>query len=468
MTKTESMKEKRAKLATLSKVAKELIGRGPFADCETVNDCLVLGYARKIGLPVENFHSYKGWKEKGFHVRKGETGFPVWSKPMRFKKGEGEDEKEFSGFSIAHIFHSGQVELMDSKEAKEAKETTKKPKTTKDGKLAEKLEKLAHSMEKDIQNKLNPSIQSPTPRRIRIAESMREEGLKLQLAQGLLILSAQAWGSDTVGEVDSREFLEDFKVTSKKDALGYISNRPDLVEEYLRDAKLAPKKDEEGEIRRAVNELCGTKIDGFFPTPDAIADQMVELADFPPGLTSLLEPSAGYGALIDAAIRAHGDGRLEVTCFEVNHKLQEILRMKGHTPHRTQDFIEYASTERFDRVLMNPPFENGQDMMHTQIAYDKLNPGGVLVGIVCENCFYRNDGEYPEFREWLEELGAEVIDLPAGAFTGTIRTTNVKTRIIKLVKPHTNYHNRVAQLEAEGLTTSDAQGVADAEGLSPF
>ncbi len=324
----------------------------------------------------------------------------------------------------------------------------KKPKndpSREQDKLAEKIDKLAHSMTKEIQGKMNPAVagQNPTPRRIAMAASMREDGERMQLAQAVLfaVADCKREGAPVGWPINlppSMRWLND--CTSKKDALIYAAKYGSNIKKAMKEAGVAPREDKEAKVKAAINELCGNKIDGFFPTPAAIADRMVELADFPPGLCTLLEPSAGYGALVDAAIRRQGDGRLRVTMYEVNYRLFEILTMKqkmgltGSTSY-CEDFIEHVSPRKYDRVLMNPPFENKQDMMHVQVAYDALTRGGVLVAIVSEGCFFRTSTEHIMFREWLEDLNAETIDLPASAFTGTIRTTNVKARILKLVKP---------------------------------
>lgn len=51
-----------------------------------------------------------------------------------------------------------------------------------------------------------------------------------------------------------------------------------------------------------------------------------------------------------------------------------------------------------------------------------------------EGAFFRSDKVAADFRDWLEETGAEVIDLPAGSFQGTITSTGVKARIVVIDK----------------------------------
>src|SRR5690606_5547682 len=62
-----------------------------------------------------------------------------------------------------------------------------------------------------------------------------------------------------------------------------------------------------------------------------------------------------------------------------------------------------------DRVVMNPPFSKQQDIDHIYHAFKFLKPGGILVSVVSESPFYRNNKKSVEFREWLND--AEIINL---------------------------------------------------------
>ena len=53
--------------------------------------------------------------------------------------------------------------------------------------------------------------------------------------------------------------------------------------------------------------------------------------------------------------------------------------------------IFLQTTGKYDKIIMNPPFENGQDIDHIRHAYSLLNDGGRVVCIMSEGTFYRND-----------------------------------------------------------------------------
>jgi predicted RNA methylase len=195
-------------------------------------------------------------------------------------------------------------------------------------------------------------------------------------------------------------------------------------------------------IRQLERQLVGAKIPGYFPTPPEAADRVVELARIEPGMR-VLEPSAGKGDLAEA-IRRGGGGFAE--CVERQATLHAILMERGYVSHHG-DFLELTLEHwrfgyqdpafGFDRVCMNPPFEDGADMTHVQHAFGMLRPGGRLVAIMSEGTFFREDRQTVAFRAWLDELGAENEKLAAGTFnrSDVTQRTNVATRIVVIDTP---------------------------------
>jgi hypothetical protein len=184
-------------------------------------------------------------------------------------------------------------------------------------------------------------------------------------------------------------------------------------------------------IKAAERSLIGKSIPGYFPTPPTLAEMVIDAADILPGM-SVLEPSAGKGSLADEVTEAV-EG-VTVQCIEINPDLREILTMKGYTLIH-HDFTTYEG-QAVDRIVMNPPFENGQDIEHVMLAFEKfLKPGGKLVSIMCEGPFFRSDKKSEAFREWLNNIpGASWDKLPEGSFIDSDRSTAVNTRIVILPK----------------------------------
>lgn len=162
----------------------------------------------------------------------------------------------------------------------------------------------------------------------------------------------------------------------------------------------------------------------LFPTPSDLAARMVEIADIQPGY-SVLEPSAGTGAIL-GAMGGRMFGPMEktgsVVAVEINEKL--CGRLRGEFPKTRvlcQDFIEFPTEEKFDRILMNPPFVNGSDIRHILKARDLLKPGGVLVAICAGG---------PRQKTALEPLADLWEPLPAGTFQES--GTNVSTVLLTI------------------------------------
>lgn len=202
------------------------------------------------------------------------------------------------------------------------------------------------------------------------------------------------------------------------------------LREFLQ-LKEAPKA--EDPIKAKERDLIGTKIPGFFPTPDkVIKDDLLPKVDIQPG-DKVLEPSGGSGKIADKIREQQPDANL--TTIETNYSLRELLHLKGHKVSEDTDFLEH--TEKYDKIVMNPPFENLQDIDHVKHAYSLLEPGGKMVSVMGEGPFFRKDKKAVEFREWLDEVGAEVEKLPEKSFQTkeAIRQTGVSTRIVTIKKP---------------------------------
>jgi len=148
----------------------------------------------------------------------------------------------------------------------------------------------------------------------------------------------------------------------------------------------------------------------LFPTPAPLAARMVDLAEIEEG-HAVLEPSAGTGNLLKAIREATG-GRAVRTAVEINGKLCDRLRIveAGATVIHA-DFLQCADLGRFDRIVLNPPFERGQDIEHIMHALRFLKPGGRLVAI-CAN----GPRQSALFTQLAAEQGGMFEPLPAGSF----------------------------------------------------
>lgn len=121
----------------------------------------------------------------------------------------------------------------------------------------------------------------------------------------------------------------------------------------------------------------------FYPTPPALADRAVDLAEIEPD-HRVLEPSAGQGGLADFLPPS------QTTCVEISELFCKILRSKGFSTVCT-NFLKLTFPTQFDRVVMNPPFDRGQWVAHVEHAASMVIPGGRLVAILPASAPTRED-----------------------------------------------------------------------------
>jgi protein-L-isoaspartate O-methyltransferase len=158
----------------------------------------------------------------------------------------------------------------------------------------------------------------------------------------------------------------------------------------------------------------------LFVTQPELAARMVAIAGIEPGHT-VREPSAGTGNIIRAIAQTIDLDKITLSAIEINQNLTQGLRSSfPNIQIQCADFLELAPVPECDRILMNPPFANGQDIAHITHAIKMLKPKGRLVAIC---------GNGPRQREKLmpliEQHGGTWEDLPAGTFkeSGTMVNT---------------------------------------------
>lgn len=151
----------------------------------------------------------------------------------------------------------------------------------------------------------------------------------------------------------------------------------------------------------------------FFPTPDDIADYLVELADISRE-HFILEPSAGQGAIIHAIQRKLPNK--QVHWFELMDVNRTFLHKIEGAICDGWDFIDIPCALRFDRIIANPPFSKNSDINHIRKMYDCLTDNGRLVSIASKHWQISSNKKETQFRQWLDEVNAEIYPIERGAF----------------------------------------------------
>jgi hypothetical protein len=182
----------------------------------------------------------------------------------------------------------------------------------------------------------------------------------------------------------------------------------------------------------AVTDL--RKLYQFYPTPPAVAVQLVELAVVERGMR-VLEPSAGQGAIVSVLRTA---GAIVDYC-ELHPENRTLLsqRFREGTRLVAADFLQLRLADLddrrgYDRIVANPPFSDRQDIAHVTHMYELLAPGGKLVSVMSPRWLYGEGAAIKAFRMAVIHLGGVWIELPEGSFKPS--GTNVRTGILELFK----------------------------------
>lgn len=307
--------------------------------------------------------------------------------------------------------------------------------------IAEKLREKAESLTEKIEHLTRPLSQNATPKRLRELASRTIDGDCLRRVQTALRALADLWERGECPEIlrNVRSAKEGMQLLRHKiNHAGYYqvidtgefsdaSPKARAMQELAEDPDALARK-RARLLQSEIDKLRFCDIPGFFPTPPDICRRVVDLAEID-AAHRVLEPSAGIGSLADAC-----PNRERVHCVEQWASLTDILSMKGY--HITaRDFLECdpLMNQPFDRVVMNPPFENSQDAAHVRHAFEFLKRGGRLVAIVGAGILQRSDRKATEFRAWLDDVAADRHDLPEDAFNGKDAFRRTATRAVILV-----------------------------------
>lgn len=165
---------------------------------------------------------------------------------------------------------------------------------------------------------------------------------------------------------------------------------------------------------------------GYFPTPDALAREVVGELEYTPGMR-ILEPSIGQGHLADVIKELCPEAVIDG--YELTEKNHAIVSKKHNCTQG--DFLLVEPVQSYDAVVMNPPFEKQADIKHIEHAMKFLKPGGQLISIMSSSVTFRQDKRSLQFLDLVQELGGEITVNPEGSFkeSGTgVNTVTVRFR----------------------------------------
>ena len=171
----------------------------------------------------------------------------------------------------------------------------------------------------------------------------------------------------------------------------------------------------------------------YFATPEPVGMKMVEWADIKPG-DKVLEPSAGHGAIA----RFFPD-QTDVTMVEPSYDLSQRAALANGTAKIVNStFEDFHITNKFDAIVMNPPYGNGGKtaIEHVSKAARHLREGGRIVAIIPRGGM--TDRRLAQFMESDEAKGLQLVaDVAMPWSTFEKAGTKVATRVLVLEK-HTD------------------------------
>lgn len=244
--------------------------------------------------------------------------------------------------------------------------------------------------------------------------------------------------NDVLAEIKNLQFNEDgtqAKITNTLDRNMYVKLNKALEAmggKWNRNAKAHifeedPRDQVEGLLEKGSIEIDR---DGFFPTPDAVIDRMFTL--MPTNKKGLiLEPSAGNGAIIRRLLE-DGVEYDSIVAVEINEKRAKEIETKTNVKTFCTDFMQWLKPWEFDQIYMNPPFENGQDVIHIMNAYAYLTEHGQLISVISPHSLFAEDSRSKRFRNFLEGKNVYIENLPEGSFKSS--GTMISTKLIVIRK----------------------------------
>lgn len=167
----------------------------------------------------------------------------------------------------------------------------------------------------------------------------------------------------------------------------------------------------------------------FFATPTDLAEKLVYYADLK-NHDTILEPSAGQGAIIE-----HINKQCNVVpeCFELMETNKIILNKTDLKFDLIGDDFLKSNGKEYSKIIANPPFSKNQDITHVYKMFDKLARGGRIVTIMSKHWQNSTNKKETQFREFLEELNAEITEINSGEFKES--GTSIATVIVTIEKP---------------------------------
>lgn len=182
----------------------------------------------------------------------------------------------------------------------------------------------------------------------------------------------------------------------------------------------------------------------FYPTPENLAGKMFRYIKNPRYISTVLEPSAGKGDLVELYLKfmnKHSNNRGwnhrsydadNIDMIEYDTNLMALLRGKNYRVVG-DDFLAFNATKSYDLIIMNPPFSNGDEHLLKAIHIQE-NGGQIVCLLNAETIRNPYTNRRKLLAQKLAEYGAR-IEFVSDAFKKAQRRTDVEVAIVALDIP---------------------------------
>src|SRR6056297_2992057 len=118
-----------------------------------------------------------------------------------------------------------------------------------------------------------------------------------------------------------------------------------------------------------IYQIEATMNKDYYPTPNHLIDIMLGKIDRSSRIESILDPSAGNGQLLDHIREWMLIRREKLYAIEIESDLQKVITGKGYQLIGS-DFLDYNGGDKFDLIVANFPFSDGDS--HLLKAIDMM------------------------------------------------------------------------------------------------
>lgn len=172
----------------------------------------------------------------------------------------------------------------------------------------------------------------------------------------------------------------------------------------------------------------------FYPTPKDIVERMLLKLDNIKDIKYILEPSAGKGDIVKVIKNSY---KYDLLCreifidtIEINPHFKLILDSL-EVPVIHDDFLTFSTLKKYDALVMNPPFNNGDEHLLKAIEIQERYGGQIVCLLNAQTLKNPYSLKRKELLNKLKELNAD-IEYIDKLFLIAERTTDIEIAIVHI------------------------------------